>query len=131
MVSILNSRTAEKQILYTWELQNLEGLAATLFSLVLPGSPKCKYSFGKTRATLQTGTCPVQLDPLICFGEMCFPLKMAGDWKLEGWGCTHRCASGLPNALKFISLFSSFPSCKRGNTFPLLEGFETSQWKAE
>lgn len=28
MVSILDSRAEEKQILYTWKLQNLKGLAA-------------------------------------------------------------------------------------------------------
>lgn len=111
------------------EPEGLKGLAATLFSLLLPDSAKGKHSFGERRATLRTCTCPVQLDPLICFEEMCFPLKMAGDCKLGGLGCTHRCASGLPNALSFTSLNFSFPSCKRGNTFPLLEGFETSGWK--
>lgn len=129
MVSILDSRAEEKQVLYTWKLQNLKGLAAILFSLILSGSAKCKHRFGERQTTLQTCTCPVQLDPIICFGEMCFTLKMAGDWRLGGlkaW-VVHRCASGLPSALKFTSLF--FPSCKGGNTFSLLEGFETSRWK--
>lgn len=127
MVSILDSGAEEKQIPYMWKLQILKSLEATLFSVILSGLTKCKCCFGEGQAPVQTWTGAVQLDPIIYFLEKCCPLKMAGDWSPGDLGCVHRHASDLLNALKFTSLFFCFPSCKRANTFPLLEGFETHQ----
>jgi len=109
MASILDSGAEEKQIQCMWKLQILKCLEATLFSIILPDSTKCKHCFGEGQATIQIWTCAVQLDPIIYFVEKCFPLEKLGGWSPGDLGCVHRHGSGLLSALKFTSLVLLFP----------------------
>lgn len=105
-----------------WKLQILMGLEASIFSVILPGLTPCKCCFRKEQVAIQNWICTALLDTIMYFQGSVAQEKWQVIGTLETWIV-------FTDMLQAFSVPSNsplcvcFPSCKTGNSIPLLEGF--------